>query len=147
MGQTLVKLWNTRKSKLENDYALCAWALCVMPAVRDDVKDRMTGIHRDAIARIVKKLHVPPCPNTARLPDGTPVSDMSPEEVIDLFWDEFQIKTKPFDNVARWNCPNAKAGESHIWHEKYSLPYTKVLGYVGCRVTSKVCGIGAAERA
>ena len=29
---------------------------------------------------------------------------------------------------------------------KYSLPFTKVLGFVSCRVTSKVLGIGAAER-
>ena len=29
---------------------------------------------------------------------------------------------------------------------KYSLPFTKVLGFVACRVTSKVLGIGAADR-
>ena len=29
---------------------------------------------------------------------------------------------------------------------KYSIPYTTVLGYVACRVTSKLCGIGPAER-
>jgi len=33
-----------------------------------------------------------------------------------------------------------------LWHEKYSLPYTVVLGFVGCRVTSKLCGIGPAKR-
>ena len=33
-----------------------------------------------------------------------------------------------------------------MWHQKYSLPCTKVLGFVACRVTSKVLGIGAAER-
>ncbi len=33
-----------------------------------------------------------------------------------------------------------------MWHKKYSLPYTVVLGYVGCRVTSKLCGIGPAKR-
>mmetsp|Transcript_4135 Transcript_4135/g.9385 ORF Transcript_4135/g.9385 Transcript_4135/m.9385 type:complete len:331 (+) Transcript_4135:30-1022(+) len=38
-------------------------------------------------------------------------------------------------------------GKSYTWHEKYSLPYTKVLGYVACRTTSKILGIGAAERA
>ena len=30
--------------------------------------------------------------------------------------------------------------------KKYSLPCTKVLGFVECRVISKVLGIGAAER-
>ena len=37
-------------------------------------------------------------------------------------------------------------GNSHLWHQKYSLPFTKVFGFVACRVTSKVLGIGSAER-
>ena len=36
--------------------------------------------------------------------------------------------------------------EIHPWHHKYSLPYTKVLGVVAYRVTSKIIGIGSAER-
>ena len=34
---------------------------------------------------------------------------------------------------------------SHLWHQKYSLPCTKILGFVACRFTSKVLGIGASE--
>ena len=34
----------------------------------------------------------------------------------------------------------------HLWHKKYSLPSTKVLGFVAFRVTSKILGIGSAER-
>ena len=37
-------------------------------------------------------------------------------------------------------------GNSYLWHEKYSMFTTKVLGFVACQVTSKFCGIGAAER-
>ena len=37
-------------------------------------------------------------------------------------------------------------GNSHLWHQKYSLPCTKVLGFLAYRVTSKVIGIGASER-
>lgn len=150
MGQTFVKLWRARKPKLEHDFAVCAWALCVLPEVRADVKDRMTGEHRKAIERVVKKLHVPPCPNTATARKNTPVANMGPEAIVDLFWDEFktfQKQTEPFDNVARWNTPSALSGASHLWHEKYSLPYTAVLGFVGCRTCSKEGGIGAAERA
>ena len=32
-----------------------------------------------------------------------------------------------------------------MWHQKYSLPYTNILGFVACRVTSKVVCISAAE--
>ena len=37
-------------------------------------------------------------------------------------------------------------GNSHLWHQKYSLPSTKVLSSVACRVTSEIPGIGSAER-
>ncbi len=40
---------------------------------------------------------------------------------------------------------DALKGSSHIWHEKYSLQYTKVLGFVACRVTSKRLDIGLRE--
>ena len=33
-----------------------------------------------------------------------------------------------------------------MWHQKYSLLCTRVLGFVACRVKSKVLGIGAPEK-
>ena len=33
-----------------------------------------------------------------------------------------------------------------MWHGKYSIPCTKVLDFFAFRVTSKVLGIGTAER-
>ena len=47
----------------------------------------------------------------------------------------------------RWNSPDVVNGNSHLWHDKYSLPYTKVLGNITCKVMSKQLGIGSAERA
>ncbi len=37
-------------------------------------------------------------------------------------------------------------GDSCIWHQIDSLPYTKILGFVACHTTSKQLGIGASER-
>ena len=34
-----------------------------------------------------------------------------------------------------------------MWHKIYSVPFTEVLGKVACRVTSKILGVGNAERA
>ena len=34
----------------------------------------------------------------------------------------------------------------HLAREIFFLPYTKVLGYVACRVSSKCLGIGSADR-
>ena len=44
-----------------------------------------------------------------------------------------------------WKSKDIRDGHSRFWHQKYSLPFIKV-GFVACRVTSKVIGIGAAER-
>ena len=39
-----------------------------------------------------------------------------------------------------------RSGNSHLWHQRYSLPCTKFLGFVACRNTSKVLDFVAAER-
>ena len=33
-----------------------------------------------------------------------------------------------------------------MWHDTYSVLDTQVLGWLACRVTSKILGIGSAER-
>ncbi len=67
-----------------------------------------------------------------------------------FFWKEYNAflkKLTPFHVKAHWNSPYMTQGQScWLWHKQYLLPYTKVLGFVLCRVTSKVLGIGAAER-
>ena len=45
-----------------------------------------------------------------------------------------------------WKIKDISDGNSHLWHQKYSLPFTKVIGLFACRVKSKVIGIDAAER-
>ena len=45
-----------------------------------------------------------------------------------------------------WNSKDTTDGNSNLRHQKYSLTYTTVLGFVACRVTSKIPGIGSAER-
>ena len=39
-----------------------------------------------------------------------------------------------------------RQGLSHVWHKQFTSPVYKVLGYIACRVTSKILGIGSAER-
>ena len=143
-GRQVTWHWNKRKQRIEHEYSIAAWALCVMASVWTDVRERLTGEHRDAIEKVVTRLHVPPCPN----PNPT-VHTMLPHEIIDTFWNEFkafQNCTQPYHDMSRWASSDCLSGKSYLWHEKYSLPYTVVLGFVGCRVTSKLCGIGPAER-
>jgi len=137
VGGRMLQYWNERKERLEHDFAIAAWALCIMPEVRADVAARMTGHHREAIERVINKLYKN--------------SEEDIDEVINDFWKQFkhwQKKTGKYAvNEGRWHVLEVKTGASHIWHEMYSLPYYERLGHVACRTTSKQTGIGPAERA
>ncbi len=135
--------WYNRSDRLEHEYAITAWALSLVPEIRDDVLERLTGDMREKIETVIVKLHTPPCPNTE-------VANESNLVIIDHFWKEFhhfQHQTGPFAKFkGRFSMPDAVNGNSFVWHQLYSLPYTKVLGFVACCTTSKQLGIGAAER-
>jgi hypothetical protein len=65
-------------------------------------------------------------------------SDCEIPTKIDTFWNKFnhwQEKTGPFTNAARFQTPEALAGHSASWLNKYSKPFTEVL-----------MGIAAVER-
>ena len=130
--------------RLDHDYAITAWILCVIPEVGEGVNNTMTGKHRLTIKKVIEHLHVPPCPNLRR-----EVVDMKTSDIFDTFWEEykdFSNQAGDFSNPGRWLTPDVSAAKSHLWHEKYSLPYTIVLSFVACRTTSKNLGIGSAER-
>ena len=71
-------------------------------------------------------------------------------ETLNSFWRKytnFNHKNDRFgSNDFVWNIKDISDGNSRIWNQKCSLPSTKVLGFVACRVTSKILGIGSAER-
>ena len=48
---------------MDHKYSIAGWDLSGMPTVRDDVVERMTGVHCDTIKRVVTKLHELPYPN------------------------------------------------------------------------------------
>ena len=70
-------------------------------------------------------------------------------DTLDTFWSEytdFNNKNGPFDgNDFIWSSKDILQVNIHIWNQKYYLQRTKVIGFVACRVTSKIVGIGAAE--
>ena len=75
----------------------------------------------------------------------------SEEEVgqtIDQFWidhETFWSRTGSFATSYIWKISAIKDGKSYMWHNIYAKPFTKVLGLVGCQVTSKIIGIGPSE--
>ncbi len=77
--------WNKHKQRIEHEYAISGWALCIIEDVQKDVLEQLTGMHHDAIEKVVSRLHLPPCPNT-----NPAVSSMSLPEIIETFWNEFR---------------------------------------------------------
>ena len=69
---------------------------------------------------------------------------------LDTFWSEYTLfnhNNDPFyRNEFICNSKYITDGSSHLWYQKHSLPSTKVLGFVACRVTSKILGIGYSDR-
>ena len=63
LGNRIPFEWEKRRNKLEHNYSIAGWALSVIPVVQADVVEGLIGIHRDAIERVIIKLHEPPCPN------------------------------------------------------------------------------------
>jgi hypothetical protein len=136
--------WDKCKQRIEHKYAIAGWALCIMEDVQKDVAQQLTGTHHDAIEKVAIWLHGPPCPNT-----NPAVSSMSMPETVDTFCNEFNAFkncTQPYNVPSRWASADVTKGYSYLWHEKNSIPYTSVLGFVACRVTSKLCGISPAKR-
>ena len=62
-------------------------------------------------------------------------------QTIDQFWIEHETIwswTASFATPYIWKSYAIKDGKSYLWHNLYSKPFTKVLGLVDCRVTSKI---------
>jgi hypothetical protein len=137
LGDAMIRCWKRRENIIISDPVIAAWAMCVMPEVRKDCKERMTGCHRDAIDRVLEKMHA-----------HDPSADL--DDIKDVFWTEFkafQDETHPFDKKNRWNTRDVQLGRLHVWHGKYSEPHTKYLGWFGMRWGGKYTGIGNCERA
>lgn len=139
MGKTVLQAWKRRRKALVSDYAITAWMLSPIPEVMMDVHINHKGKHRDACERLLKKLYW-----------HESNSNEVMNKQIDKFWSEFehfQGKTGPYAHREHiWNSVDIHEGKSHIWHKKNTLRYTKMLGRFACRVTSKILGIGSAER-
>ena len=111
--------------------------LCVIPHISIDAKDHSDINHKKQVKNVIKRLF-----------SGSSEEEMN--VTLDMFWTEYT----DFDNNIGsfeadefiWKSKDISDGNSNLWHQKYSLPFTKVLSFVACRVTLKVLGIGAAER-
>ena len=56
-----------------------------------------------------------------------------------IFWTVYTESDKKIGSFVAdefiWKNKDIKDGNSQLWHQKYSLPCTRVIGFVTCRVT------------
>ena len=106
--------------------------LCVIPHICKDAKDHSDRNHRNQVNNVIKRLF-----------SGAYEEEMAVAQ--DISWNEytdFDNKIGSFDaDEFIWKSKDIRDGISHLWHKKYSLPCTKVFGFVSFRFTSKVLGI------
>ena len=106
--------------------------LCVIPHIREDVFKNAQNNHHIQVNNDIKSFF-------ARS------NEKELHENLDTLWSEyinFNNKNDHFDsNEFIWNIKDISDGNINLWHQKYSLPPPKVLGFVACRVTSKIHGI------
>ena len=136
----VMRLWEKRRSLLRNDYSLAAFILSPHPTIMADAQLSKNVEHHDAVERLIKKLCL----------DPTLVGDAKRDKysfLVAQFWtehDQFWNRTGRFNREHLW--PVAAKMEAHRWHKTYSLGITEVHGKMACIVTSKILGIGSAER-
>lgn len=141
LSEKMIKIFNKRAAAIENPFATLAWICSVDPEVRKDVKARFKKVeHQDDIEKTITITKLYAHETDANIP-----------EILNTFWKEwrhFSDEMGMYEQRNRWNVRDALEGNSAEWHSHYSLGgITKVLGFVACRVCSKLVGMGPSERA
>ena len=122
--------------KINSDYSVTGWMLCVIQHFFNDVIGISDGNHRNQVNNFIKLLFCG-------------LSDDKLNVTLDNFWNEytdFKHKNGPFyGGKFIWRSKEIRDGNSHFCHQKYYLPCTNAIGFVACRVTPKIPGTGDAE--
>jgi hypothetical protein len=145
LGTDLRIKWDKRFAPLAHDFAVTGWVTAVDPKIRAHVNANLSFEHKQAVERLHLKLF---------LPDNlTPAEEaLETSKMIDELWDEYgQFNTRrgPAFGESRfyiWGSADIKNNLGYNWHKNYSLVQTKQLGRLACRVSSKLLGMGNAER-
>ena len=139
------KIWDDYQPQLLSDIVCVAYLLSPDPLVMAHSSDKanIDPLDRLAMENLVRKMFVPQNMLWAE--------DREREEarLIHKLWQEygdFTSKQGFFKPKHIWITAESGDSLAHVWHKNYSLPYTEVLGKLGCRACSTLLGIGDAER-
>ena len=125
LSSLVCTLQQKRKIHINTDFAVTVWMICVIPHICKDLKDHSYSDHRKHVNNVIKTLF----------------NWLYEDKMVDTqenIWTEytdFDNKNGSFDgDEFIWKSKDIRDGNSNLW-QKNSLPYTKVLGFVACRVT------------
>ena len=137
LSSSVCNIWQKRQLHISTDLSVPEWILCVITHILKDAKDHSDSDNRKQVNNFIKTLF-----------HGLSEDEMAvTRDIFRTEYTEFDNKIGSFDgDEFIWKSEDIRDGNRHLWHQNYSLPCTKVLGFVSCRVTSKVLVIGAAER-
>ena len=142
ISHMVMRLWLKRRPKLVHDYSLVGFILSPNPTIMASAVLNKTPLHDDAVERLITRLFV----------DKSLLGHertFARAKLIDTFlteYGDFINKRNAFARDHIWITAQEPDLKAYRWHQKYSLPVTKVLGRLACLVLSKILGIGTAER-
>jgi hypothetical protein len=103
-----------------------------------------TATDRNAVENLLKKFFVTP-QNLSTVEKNEKLAKV--EDELWTKWHDFNSRSGKFDSGKRmWLSQDITTNKSYRWHQKYGKTESNWLGKLGCRVTSKINGIGNAER-
>jgi hypothetical protein len=139
LGDQVFDLWNKRQDKLDHSFAIVGWILSVEPTIFADAAS-YTQSDYNVLQTVAKKILFRPG-----------FSDIELDDLVNCCMEQFTYFRNKTGEYGRypgiWRGTLCKDGQSHLWHQTHTSAYYKELGSVACRVTSKLLGIGSAERA
>ena len=134
--------WEKRKEKLIHDYSRAGYILSPDPVIMAHALANPDPEDKAACARLIGKLFIP-----SHLVGET--RDNLEASLIDSFHEEYDaFTTKSGETYCKkhiWITAARTNNVANEWHQRYSAG-TKILGRLACHVTSKIGGIGNAER-
>jgi hypothetical protein len=142
-GASVVYAWKARFDQMKNPYVMAGWTLSPHSVIQKHVKDNLNGDIKDTISALVVKLLVPEDDDRARY-------ERSCGGVLNQYWvewNEFNTRTgKLAASKFFWTSSDIDTNKTWQWHKTNTYFETCFLGKFACRVTSKIAGIGNAER-
>jgi hypothetical protein len=143
LGDRVLAAWRKRMLSLTHGYSIAGWMLCPCRLIQIHAWSEHTEVHKEAVNDLIRKIFIYPNNRPEECDEAFMV-------VSENFWEEWRqfIRREGFfdkDKVI-WKSPLIEENQSWLWHLNYSYKGTHFLGHLACRVTSKITGIGSAER-